>query len=143
MLPISNDIAFRQQASNDSKYKKTAIGVSLAALASPLLPIIDGDSFKETYKNRNVAKYTTGLCAIGGIFTAGKFLTDEKIKQSKDPYGNRILRNAILGAVVGPLFILVENWAQTEKKNMAKKWYPIAAAAGALIGAMTAGLNRK
>ena len=146
MPSTSNNIPFGQQqpqqVQNSSKGKKIALGVSAGAILFPLIPLIDGDSFKETYKNRNVAKYTTGLCAMGGVLGAGILLTDDKIKNSKDPYGNRILRDASLGAVLGAISVGVENWAQTNGKKLAKKWYFIAAAAGALIGTLEAMINK-
>ena len=146
MALISNNISYSQQQSkqiqNNNKRKKIALGVSMAAITFPLIPLVDGDGFKETYKNRNIAKYTTGLCALGGILGTGILLTDDKMKNSKDPYDSRILRDAVLGAILGPISIGVENWALTNGKKLAKKWYFIAAAAGALMGTLEAMINK-
>ena len=135
------NVQFKQQDKNTKK--NAVICVSAAAIASPLLTFIDGDNIKKTYKNRSVLKYTTGLCAIGGLGMTGKILTDKYTVEPSNPHKNKIIRNSVLGAVILPLLLLVENWAQVDKKPIAKKWYPISIVSGALIGGISAKINQK
>ena len=98
-------IPFKQQDEDIKRRRNIILGISVGAIASPMLTFIDGDSLKKSYKNRNVAKYTTGLCMVGGLATAGRLLTDKQIKQSSNPERSTILRNSVLGAIVLPLFL--------------------------------------
>ena len=136
-------VPFRQQDDDAKRKRNIILGISAGAIASPLLTFIDGDSFKKSYKNRNVIKYTTGLCMAGGLAASGVLLTDKQVKQSSNPQRSKILRNAVAGAVILPLLLFVENWAQINKKPFAKKWYFLALAGGALLGALTAKINQK
>lgn len=136
-------VPFRQQDDNIKRKKNIILGISVGAIASPILTFIDGDSLRKSYKNRNITKYTTGLCMAGGLATTGVLLTEKPIKQSLNPERNKILRNSILGAIVLPLLLFVENWAQIDKKPFAKKWYSLAFAGGALLGALSTKLTKK
>lgn len=122
--------------------KKIIIGASAGALLVPLIPIIDGDGFKKTYKNRNIVKFTTGMAAIGGFLGLNMVLTDKYIKNSQTPQKNKTIRNSVLGAFTLPAMLFVDNWASTNNKKITKKWYPIAMLAGAATGVLTSSTNK-
>ena len=115
----------------NSKQKWLA-GAATAAILSPLIPIVDGDSYKSTYKNRNVSKFITGYMAVGGCFWGGKMLTDKYIDTSFKYH----LRNAFLASVSTMLFLLVNDWSKNSGKGVAGKHYVLAGVVGAVIGSL-------
>lgn len=87
-------------------------------MLTPLIPLIDGDGLKETCKNRNIAKYVTGMAAVGGFFTASNLLLKNKFDNIND--FKKIACKALIGAVTLPLALLVDNWARIGEKKWLK-----------------------
>ena len=75
---INKQINFKNQKISKDKKENIALIVCGSMVLSPLIPIIDGDSFRDTYGNKNIAKYVTGLAAIGGVIS-GALLLGKKI----------------------------------------------------------------
>lgn len=129
-----------KQKENDENLDKnnTALKLALGVLLVPIIPIIDGDSFKETYKNKSFAKFSVGMAAIGGLFALSQFACKEKDDKQK------LAINTLTGAVITPLMILVNNWANIKKeKTFAKKWYLLAALFGGATAFVVHKLNSK
>ena len=77
MISVNSNVPFNfQQNSNAQKQKNRELLTYAAcgAMLTPLIPLVDGDSLKETCKNRNIAKFATGMAAVGGLFTASNLL---------------------------------------------------------------------
>ena len=110
----------KKKKQDNNTQANTLIAASGCALLAPLIPIIDGDCFKGTYKNKNITKYTTGMAALGGFLIISKILSDKYIKKSQTPEEDKMIRNTVLGACSVPLFMLIENWANIDKKTFKK-----------------------
>ena len=123
--------------SKREKYN-AAISVCGGMMLLPLIPIIDGDSFKKTIKNRNAAKFITGMAAVGAGIT-GTHLLYKKFNDTQD---NTTL-NVLTCGLAAPLILFVDNWSQKSLKPLAKKWYAISAIAGGIVGFLTSKINNK
>ena len=135
---IRTQINFKNQQHSEIKKENTALAICGGMLLLPLIPIIDGDSFKSTIKNRNVAKFVTGMAAIGGMI-AGLQLLCKKYCDEK----NKPLLNTSIFAVSAPLMLLVDKWAEKDKKLIAKKWYFVSAIAGGAVGYIMSKITKK
>ena len=134
---INKQINFGNQKHTREKKENIAMAVCAGMAISPLLPIIDGDSFKDTYGNKNVAKYVTGLAAIGGICTGGLLLGKKYFGEE-----NQSIFNTFLFAVLAPFLLLIDQWAEKDKKPIAKKWYFASVLLGGTIGYIMSKINR-
>ena len=124
---------FQSQMPRDNKTRDIAVGFLTGALVSPLLPLIDGDSFKTAYKNRSVLKMTVGFAALGGGLVGTKMLTDKFADNKK----KSIAQYSLFGGIAVPLSMLVDKWAQKNKKTLASKWYFLGTLSGAAVGAIS------
>lgn len=136
-ITASNNInsAFKGTEKNNKNMK---IGFALGAMALPILPILDGDSFKDTFKNRSALKLAAGIAGIGGLFG----LTSVLLSECKDD-NVKLGAKTVLGAIIAPLFLLVDRWAQSEKKQISKKWYALASLGGAGLVYISQKINNK
>lgn len=126
-------VDFQQNAhKQNQKTHKFMAYTACGAVLAPLLPLIDGDGLKEAYKNRNVAKYVTGMAAVGTLFTALNLILD---KFNKENRSEKNTYKAMVGAITLPLALVVDNWAKVGEKRIDKKWYAVAAVAGVLFSA--------
>lgn len=124
---------FQSQTPKDYKMRDVAVGCATGALVSPLLPLIDGESFKTAYKNRSVKKMTAGFAVLGGGIVGAKLLTDKFADNKK----KSIVQYSLLGGIAVPLSMLVDKWAQKNKKTLAPKWYFLGTLSGAAVGAIS------
>ena len=141
MITIGSSVPlnFQQNSTAQKRQNRELLAyAACGAMLTPLIPLIDGDGLKETYKNRNVAKYVTGMAAVGGFFTASNLILKNKF--DNESYFKKIACKALIGAVTLPLALLVDNWARIGEKKMAKKWYGIASITGAAIMCITSKL---
>lgn len=123
-----NSTSFFNNSETQKQTKnKIGLGIALGAITLPIIPILDGDGFKKTYKNKNVLKFTTGMAAVGGLLALSNIVTRDKDDNKK------VALRTVAGALILPLILLVNKWAEKDKNNIAKKWYAIAALSGAAV----------
>ena len=134
MITIGSSVPlnFQQNSTAQKRENRELLAyAACGAMLTPLIPLIDGDGLKETCKNRNIAKYVTGMAAVGGFFTASNLLLKNKFDNIND--FKKMTCKALIGAVTLPLALLADNWARVGEKKKEKKWYGIAAITGAAI----------
>ena len=124
-------------SSNKNKNKDVAIALCSGAVLMPLIPMIDGDRYTCTFKNRNVAKYITGMCAVGGGIIASKLLYDKFSKSD-----NKTTYSTIAGACFVPLVMLVDKWSNSGGKKLKNKWFAAGALLGAAVGFLCSKINK-
>lgn len=132
-------INFQSNSVTSDKKRNVAIGCVTGALITPILPLIDGDSLKTAYKNRNILKMSTGFAAIGGGLVGAKLLTDRFVDSKR----KATIQYSLLGGFSVPLTMLIDKWSQKNKKRIASKWYLIAAISGMLIGTVSKNIDIK
>lgn len=138
-----NNPIYKANPSQENKSKSGLLAVATGAMLTPLVPLIDGDSFKKTYKDRNIAKYATGLMAVGGGIVATNVLADKYISNSKNKEQNNLIKKSIIGALAVTSLYLTEHWANTKNSTMNKKYLFLSSVLGAIVGALTGVFNHK
>lgn len=118
-----------QSQKSFSKNENIKLGIATGVLLSPLLPVVDGDSFKSIYRNRNVAKFITGIGAASSLFIISNILID-KYSNSKD---SKTTCKTLSGGLLAILLLLANQWSKTDKNKLSAKCYGIAAILGAAI----------
>ena len=121
--------SFKNQKTLKEKNKNAALAVCGGAVLLPLIPIIDGDSFKSTFKNKNTAKFVTGMAAIGGALCGAIILRDKYVSTE-----HKTIFNTAISAAIAPLMLFVNEWAEKSRKPIEKKWYVLSIIAGGAIG---------
>ena len=120
---------FKNQNTSKEKNKNAALAVCGGAVLLPLIPIIDGDNFKGTYRNKNTAKFVTGMAAIGGLIGGTSILRDKYFGSD-----HKTSFNTALFAATAPLMLFVNEWAEKSHKPIKKRWYFLSVIAGGAIG---------
>lgn len=138
-----NNPIYKSNTSQESKSKNGLLAVATGAMLTPLVPLLDGDSFKRTYKDRNIAKYATGLMAAGGGIVATNILADKYISNSRNKERNSLIKKSVIGALAVTSLYLTEYWANTKNSAMNKKYLYISPVLGAAIGTLTGIFNPK
>ncbi len=138
-----NNPIYKSNASQESKSKNGLLAVATGAMLTPLVPLIDGDSFKKTYKDRNIAKYATGLMAVGGGIVVTNILADKYISNSKNKEQNNIIKKSIIGAFAVTALYLTEHWANIKQSAINKKYLIASPFLGATVGALVGIFNPK
>ena len=78
-----NNISYKSNSIESKKTNNALLMISGGAMLTPLIPFIDGEPLKKTYKDRNISKYATGLAAVGGAVVATRILSDKFIPETK------------------------------------------------------------
>ena len=121
--------SFKNQNASKEKNKNAALAVCGGAVLLPLIPIIDGDNFKSTFRNKNTAKFVTGMAAIGGLLGGTGILIDKYASPN-----HKTTFNTAIFAATAPLMLFVNEWAEKSRKPIEKKWYFLSVIAGGAIG---------
>ena len=134
----NNIIVHRKHSSkSDNKKRNAVLGIAAGAIVMPIIPMIDGDSFKKTFGGKNAVKFGTGMAAIGGFLAATYILTDKYVKDNKKSAKNKYIRNSVTGAITLPLIYTVDYWSKVDKKPMNKKILLLSVISGGAIGVFT------
>ena len=114
-------------------YKNTAKYAIAGATIVPILPLLDGDSLKEAYKNKHIGKIAGGAAFSGAFIGGSYYLTDKYVPSDKQIYAK-----SVIGAATIPLLLLITKWAEKgNKKPLNKKVCILGAALGAIIPFLT------
>lgn len=106
MITIGSSVPlnFQQNSTAQKRENRELLAyAACGAMLTPLIPLIDGDGLKETCKNRNIAKYVTGMAAVGGFFTASNWARVGEKKMAKKWYGIAAITGAAIMCIASEL----------------------------------------